>query len=225
MKNRFYEMSNSDQKAFQIKLGALCLLVILFGGLIFLLIDIRLLPVLVFIIAIIISVVAPFLDVPALIKTGRLKYFSLFLLAEKENQGVVKIHGGTLFDYYFVLDKNWSGQERMKCIMSEYLKGLLNLTTHYNPDIIIRGTSYIINERTARKVGMKKIKTDGFQKIILLFNVFNLMVSIYLSKNKIEFPNLSQINTYQCKIEDILKNKDFIHELISKIGQHTTGKS
>jgi hypothetical protein len=35
------------------------------------------------------------------------------------------IHGGTLFDYYFTLDKNSSSRQRKIFILQQYLEGLL----------------------------------------------------------------------------------------------------
>jgi hypothetical protein len=40
-----------------------------------------------------------------LVKKGKTKYYSKLLLAENENNNVMVIHGGTLFDYYFTLYK------------------------------------------------------------------------------------------------------------------------
>ncbi|MBX2842211.1 MAG: hypothetical protein KTR26_10585 [Flammeovirgaceae bacterium] len=215
-------MPKKKQIAFQLRLGGVCLFVILFFGMVLFLIDARLLPLLFFIIGIVLSVIAPFLDVPSLIKNGDLKYHSLFLLAEKENRGVVKIHGGTLFDYYFALDQKLSGKDRTKLIISEYLKGMMSLAKNSNQELVFKGTSYIINERTADKIGLKKVKTNGISKLILMYNYFNLMASIYLSKNTIEFPSLNRINTYQFNAQDIMKKEQFINKLILKLENSST---
>ncbi len=217
MINSYYSMPLKKRKMFQLKLGLFSLAIILISGFIFYLINIVLLPLLFFIIPIIISLIAPFFDVPSLVEKQKIKYHSLFLLAEKESNGVIKIHGGTLFDYYFVLNKNMSGKDRTKFIILEYVKGVMNLTENIDEELIIEGTSYIINERTAEKIGLKKIKTNGFQKLILTYNYFNLMLSIYLAKKRIEFPNLTKVNTYQAKIKNIKKNEPFIKQLILKL--------
>ncbi|WP_139262946.1 hypothetical protein [Flammeovirga pacifica] len=163
------------------------------------------------------SIIAPFIDVPSMVKSGKITYHSLFFLAEKENKGVIKVHGGTLFDYYFVFQKNMKGQERTKLVIYEYLKGLKNLIESQNQDIIIEGTSYIINERTAKKLGLKKVQTNSSQLIILIFNYFNLAMSISLVKRKLHLPNLSNLNTYQGEVSAIKSKEVFIDKMISRL--------
>ena len=110
-----------------------------------------------------------------------------------------------------------NGQERTKLILLEYLKGLINLIEEEDENIIIEGTSYIINERTANKVGLKKVSTNGLQWIILVFNYINLMVSISMAKKTIQFPNLNKVITYRAKVADIKKKEAFIKRLILKL--------
>ena len=40
---------------------------------------------------------------------------------------MIKIHGGTLFDYVFVIDQKMNGKQRTNFIIQQYLEGLLNL--------------------------------------------------------------------------------------------------
>ena len=172
MENRFYTLTKKEKNGFLLKLGGLALAINVILAIGLLTIDLTLFPLCIFILVITLSLIAPFYDVPPLVQKGHLTYQSLFLLTEKEKQGVIKIHGGTLFDYYFVLNDEMSGEERTNLILSEYLKGLLNLINNEQEDILIRGTSYIINERTAQKVGLKKVNTDLVQTLILVFNYF-----------------------------------------------------
>ena len=46
----------------------------------------------------VISIIAPFFDIPSLKKSGKLIYHSPLFLTERKKNGVIKIHGGTLFD-------------------------------------------------------------------------------------------------------------------------------
>lgn len=121
------------------------------------------------------SIIAPFFDTPSLAKQGELIYYSPLFLTEKGKNGVITMHGGTLFDYYYVLDRTLNGTQRTKLIIKGYLDGLLNLIEEYEgkvPNLIkIKGTSYIINERTANKIGLKKVKTSLLQSFILGFNI------------------------------------------------------
>lgn len=217
LENKFFLFSKEKQKIFQVKLGLSTIALIFILALILGLINVKLLPLAIVGIPIIMSLIAPFFDVPSLIKKGDLKYYSLFLLAEKKNKGVIKIHGGTLFDYYFVFDDRMNGKERTKIILLEYLKGLINLISDEDDSTKIKGTSYIINEKTANKIGLQKAATDNFQTFILLFNYFSLMASMYLAKGVFSFPNLNNINTYEAEVRDIKKKEEYINQLINKI--------
>lgn len=217
MENRYYQLSAKEKNKFQLKLLLLSLLLVLSIGGIMLLISPKLLFFIVIIIAIIISVIAPFFDVPSLIEKEKLKYYSLFFLTEQEKDKVIKIHGGTLFDYYFVFQKDMSKQERTKLVLLEYLKGLKKLLKSTDEDVKIQGTSYIINERTANKLGLEKVATNGIQKIILCLNYINIMISLSLVKKSITFPNLNKIQTFEGKIRDIKKRELFIDRLIERL--------
>ena len=152
-----------------------------------------------------------------MVKNGKLKYQSLFLLSERKKDSVMVIHGGTLFDYHFSLDEEMSGSQRTSVVLSEYLKGLLSLISTENEDVLLRGTSYIVTERTANKVGLKVVKTDVMQMLILAFNYFNLLASLSKIKKKLEFPKLSRVLTYEGKVSEVKKKEKYIREMIQKI--------
>ncbi len=77
----------------------------------------------------------------------------------------------------------------------------------------VRGTSYIINKRTAEKIGFKVIETNMLQKIILNYNYFNVMVSNSIAKNKLVFPKLSNTKTFEADIGQLLAKRDYIKTL------------
>ena len=77
----------------------------------------------------------------------------------------------------------------------------------------VRGTSYIINKRTAEKIGFKVIETNMLQKIILIYNYFNVMVSNSIAKNKLAFPKLSNTKTFEADIGQLLAKRDYIETL------------
>lgn len=116
-------------------------------------------------------------------------YYSSLFIIEKPRDGVIKIHGGTLFDYYFVIDKGMNGKQRTDFIIQQYLEGLLNLVDTYktNKNMKIRGTSYILNKRTAEKIGFEIVKTNVLQKVILGYNYFNILISNSVAKTNYHF--------------------------------------
>ena len=142
-------------------------------------------------------------------------YYSPLFITEKPKNGLIKIHGGTLFDYYFVIDKKMNGKQRTDFIIHQYFIGLLSLIEKHKNDtrIKIRGTSYIINERTAEKIGFEIVKTDISQKIILIYNYFNILISNSIAKNKLAFPKLNKTKTFETDISQLLERKEYIERL------------
>jgi hypothetical protein len=165
--------------------------------------------------AITLSLIAPFFDMPSLKRSGRMIYYSPLFIAEKPKNGLIKIHGGTLFDYYFVIDKKMNGKQRTNFIVQQYLDGLLHLIEKYENEtkMKIRGTSYIINKRTAEKIGFEIVETDILQKIVLIYNYFNILVSHSIAKNKVSFPKLGRTKTLETEVGQLLERKEYIEKL------------
>ena len=185
MEHRFYIKSEKDQNRILTKLAIITIVVILISIIISIKSGLYLIGIFMF--SVIISIIAPFFDTPSLKKSGKLIYYSSLFLTEKPKDGIIKIHGGTLFDYYFVIDKKMKGNQRTKFILQQYLQGLLCLIEKHRDksEMKLQGTSYIINKRTAEKIGFKIIQTDFLQKLTLIYNYFNLLTSNSIAKKKI----------------------------------------
>ncbi|MBK6266185.1 hypothetical protein JKA74_14160 [Marivirga sp. S37H4] len=177
-------------------------------------------------ITITLSVIAPFFDTPSLSKSGQLIYYAPLLLAEKEKNNLIIIHGGTLFDYYFVINKDLNGRQRTNFIIKNYLEGILKLIEAYegkaNDSIKIKGTSYILNERTAKKIGFRTVRTDPIQKVILIYNYVNLTISYSIAKAKLSFPNLKEIKTFEADLNDLIEHKEFLIDFHNRITPDNT---
>ncbi|CDF79481.1 conserved hypothetical protein [Formosa agariphila KMM 3901] len=172
------------------------------------------------------SIIAPFFDMPALKKSGRMVYYSPLFISEKPKNGLINIHGGTLFDYYFVIDRKLNGKQRTDFIIQQYLEGLLRFieANEASPYLKIRGTSYIINERTAEKIGFKIVETDLLQNIILAYNYFNILLSNSIAKNKLAWPNLKNTKTFEADMSQLLERKEYIASLNASL-KRTMAKS
>lgn len=219
MKHRFYSKSQKEQNRLQFKIA---IAAVVFNLLILLLCLLSGFYFFIFLCLIItLSIIAPFFDVPAMTKKGKLIYYSSLLITEKENKGTIVIHGGSLFDYVFVIDTTFSGKQRTNFILQKYLEGILNLIQAYeatdNTSVRIKGTTYILNARTAEKIGLKITKTDFLQKLILTYNYVNILVSNSIAKRKIAFPKLHNIKTFESSIEELIKRKTFIEGLNNKL--------
>lgn len=213
LNHRFYNKTKKEQNRILI-LIAICSLTIISIS-IFISFYSELYFIGIIITSIVLSIVAPFFDVPSLIKSGKMNYYSPLFLSEKPKNGIIKIHGGTLFDYVFVIDEKMNGKQRKILIIQQYLSGLLLLIEEYrdNKQLKIRGTSYIINEKTAEKIGFKLIETNTIQKAILIFNFFNIMISKSIANKKLSFPNLSKTRTFEAEISQLIENKRYIEKL------------
>ncbi|MBN7818050.1 hypothetical protein [Algoriphagus pacificus] len=222
----FYLKSNKEQIWIQVKIGFIALLILALVFLICWIIGFFL-P-LIIAIPITLSLIAPFFDVPSLKKSGDLVYYSHLFLSEKVKNGKIIVHGGTLFDYVFAIDRSLNDRERSTLIIGQYLEGLVKLIDQLqknnSENLTIRGTSYIINERTAQKLGFKVIQTDFLQQCILIYNYFNLVCANSLAKGKLTFPKLNEIQTFEAGLYDLLERRDFINSLHLKLTRKNNGK-
>lgn len=219
MEHRFYEKTLKQQHIIQFKiLGPAILFIIVLGG-VFYLLDVSFLIFIGF--SITLSIIAPFIDVPSGVKSGSLKYYSPILIGESVKNGILKLHVGTLFHYYYVLNKRTSRTERKKQAFRGYIQGLISLIEEYEitrPNAIkIKATSYIINKRTAEKIGLCKVKTDFLGHLILYFNYFNLLCSLSLMNTKLSFPNLSDMCSFEGDLDDLISKKNYLIALKNRI--------
>jgi hypothetical protein len=219
MKHRFYAKTKTEQYQILFLIGLVAFSIIISSFIVSWITGFYLIGILIF--SIVLSIIAPFFDTPSLKKSGKLLYHSPLFLSETPNNGVIIIHGGTLFDYVFVLDKKMNGTQRTKLILQLYLQGLLNLIeeyeSHKNNKLKVRGTSYIINQNTAERIGFKIQKTDFVQKLILTFNYFNILVSSSIAKKKVSFPNLNDTKTFEATLIDLIERKEYISKLNSRL--------
>lgn len=225
MNHPFYSKTKKEQNRIQLVIALCSITIILVSGAISILTGIYPIGIIAFIV--VLSIIAPFFDVPSLVKSGKMMYFSPLFLTEKPKNGVIHIHGGTLFDYYFVIDTRMNGAQRTTFIIQQYLQGLLSLIEKHQDDkqMKIRGTSYIINERTAKKIGLTITKTDFLQKVVLTYNYANILLSNSIAKKKLSFPQVSNTKTFEATISDLLEHKDYIEKLNTSLKSTLTSKA
>ncbi|QSE98692.1 hypothetical protein [Fulvivirga lutea] len=215
MSHRFYLKSKKEQTQIQFLIAFVSLIIILTTLLISWITGIYLFTILIF--PITLSIIAPFFDTPALKKSGRLIYYSPLFITEKPKNGMIKIHGGTLFDYVFVIDFDMNGKQRKTFIIQQYLEGLLKLIEEHeatnDDEFKIRGTSYIMNNNTAQRIGFKITETNFLEKLILIFNYFNVLISNSIANKKLSFPNLNETKTFETDLNNLINKKDYIKKL------------
>lgn len=164
---------------------------------------------------------ASFIDLPMGRNSGKFTYYSPLFITEPEKNSKIIIHGGTLFDYYYTITPDLTGRERTKYVLYGYLLGLINLISEYEKrgqnNLRIRGTSYIINKKTAGRFGLKPVRTDIFQYLILLFNYIPLTISYSFIKQSIHFPKITEIRTYEGELSELIKYKGKLIQLKNQL--------
>ncbi|MBN7799956.1 hypothetical protein J0A67_03740 [Algoriphagus aestuariicola] len=219
MQHKFYSKSQKQQSRIQLLIGLAAFLVVLFLFMLSWLTGYYFLVVLV--LPIVLSLIAPFFDTPSLVKSGSLSYHSLLFLSEKPTDNTIKIHGGTLLDYVFVINRKLNGRQRRDFIVQQYLEGLLNLMEEnenkWPKGVKIKGTSYIINERTAQRIGFRPVKTDYLQKLLLTLNYFNVLTSYSIANAKLSFPKLGGTRSFEANLEELLERRELIKDLNGKL--------
>lgn len=219
LRHRFYTKSKKEQRQIQLLVGLFALVVILTTLFISWTTGIYLFVL--FALPITLSIIAPFFDTPSLKGSGDLIYYSSLFLSEKPKDGMIKIHGGTLFDYVFVIDLNLNGKQRTNFVIQQYLAGLLNLIeeneNNKSENFRIRGTSYILNDRTAQRIGFHIIETDYIQKLILIYNFFNVLITYSLAKGRLTFPKLNETKTFETTLNILVERKGIIRDLNEKL--------
>lgn len=233
LEHRFYSKILLEQKYFQLKLvfvfiGVNVLMSAPFLALGFafdFMSDLLFFVILIF--SLNLSIFAPFIDVPSGIKQGSLVYYSPLLIGEKIKNKHLTLHGGTLFDYYFVVDRHLPSRARKKLVFAGYIQGLLNLIEQHDkgqaPHITLRATSYSINPRTAAKVGLLKTDTSLIRRFIVYFNYLNLTCSMSIIESKLTFPNAKTMHTFEGKLDELISEKAYLKRLLAKLTYYGYG--
>lgn len=218
MKHRFYEKPESEQKRFLWKVGILLFLI---SGSVLVISYLAEFYFLVVLLPLVLLVAAPFMDLPMGRKSGKFIYYSPVFITEKEKNDRIIVHGGTLFDYYFSIDPDLSPKKRTQTVLYGYIYGLSELISEYeqqyNENLRIRGTTYIMNQRTAERFGFKTVNTDLLQLIILLLNYIPLTISYSFLKKRVQFPNISEIKTYEVNMSELIEHKERLIHLKNRL--------
>lgn len=157
---------------------------------------------------------ASFIDMPMGKKSGRFTYYApLFILENRK--GNMVMHGGTLFDYFFVFDWKDRGMKARYQSMHDMLDGCLALAKQYNSneEIHFTGTSYFFHEKTAKKLGFEVMKPSFNDLFILYLNYFSLMLMFSFTNKRLSFPSLSKTVCVRISNHQILANQAKFEQL------------
>jgi len=159
-----------------------------------------------------------FFGAPIAKLSGFHKYLSPMLLVNSASDKKYVIHNGTTFDYLMVMSNVKPGPEFSRKMLVYYLEGLLKIiekieTNELSENVLIQGSSYFFNERTAKKIGFKLSKTQFAIKINMLVNYIDLIWMYSLSQGRLAFPNLTKMQTVSVKGKHLVMNKTKLNDL------------
>jgi len=168
-----------------------------------------------------------FFGAPIAKLSGIHKYLSPMLLVILASDKKYEIHNGTTFDYLMVMNNVKPGPEFSKKMLIYYLDGLLNIvekieTSELSENVLIQGSSYFFNDRTAKKLGFKLSKANFSVKINMLVNYFDLIWMYSLSQGRLSFPNLINVQTVSVTGKLLVMNKTKLNEIslfLSRTGE------
>ena len=215
--HQFYGLPEEQRRAFQLRLGAIVAVGLLACGALFYVIWPGLLVVIFLAMGVTLSVVAPFFDVPAMVRRGKLRYYAPFLLAEPVKDGVMTLHGGTLFDYYFTLAPAATGAQRRRRVVRGYLEGLLAILDDQPDPVVLRGTSYIIRQATAKRLGFRSVPTEGLRGLVLILNFLPLTVSLSYVRRTLTWPRLRRMSTFEATVGELRTHRAYLETVLRRL--------
>lgn len=174
--------------------------------------------------AILLSAFASFFDTPGLVRKEHLRYFSPLLLCEREKKAGLHLHGGSLFDYYFVLRK-LPRTKRKRKVLQLMLEGLLALSKEYpaslgsEPKILI--TSYFFQAKTANSLGFEPIKKEQMQALKVFIGFPQVFLAYSLLAGRPKMPPLSKLASYRATPQSLAvaqKNIEKLHASLAMKG-------
>ena len=159
-----------------------------------------------------------FFGAPIAKLSGIHKYLSPMLLANLASDKNYEIHNGTTFDYLMVMNNFKPGPEFSKKMLIYYLEGLLNIvekieTSELSENVLIQGSSYFFNDRTAKKLGFKLSKVNFAIQMNMLINYLDLIWMYSLSQGRLTFPNLLNMQKASVTGKQLVVYKDKLNEL------------
>ena len=174
-----------------------------------------------FLVFIPLQIAAPFLDTPAGIRKGTLRYAAPLCIIQPIKEKGYILHGGTLFDYWYVLRPYPSFRFRKKRLLYDMVSGLRQEAERAQSegrlDQFVRGTSYFINPRTAQRFGLQPVSRDLGQTLILWFNAFQITAAYSLIVGRLAWPPLHRVQTYEGSWRTIRENRKLLKALEDRL--------
>jgi hypothetical protein len=154
-------------------------------------------------------------------------YYSPMVVSFGNNKRVIDLHNGTSFNYLLEMSTTKAGIKWKNKMLLFYLDALIKIISQIeNGDLtnstIIRGSSYFIGERSAKKLGFSINKTSMIEKLNIGLNYLDLIWMYSLSNGKLTFPNLRKITTVRITGAELVQNKEKILAIAKRLENKTS---
>lgn len=118
---------------------------------------------------------------------------------------------------------NNKGTQAQRLVISNYLKGLLEIINEIERSKKVNfelfGISYILNEKTAKKLGFSVEQVKLRRKFLFFLDYINLAIMYSFSKGEVSFPNILKTVKVSINSCDLLKSKNKITEYFNFINK------
>ena len=166
--------------------------------------------------------VIQFLVTPLLMLIGFYKYFSPMVVSMRPTRTVIDLHNGTSFDYLFEMQGVKPGLPWKKTMMRHYLTALQTIIHKIELDklpesVTIRGSSYFLSERSAKKLGFSIRKTGLAEKLNIYANYVDLIWMYSLANGALTWPDLTNVSTVRISGTELVRNKQKITHLLNGV--------
>jgi len=231
MNHPFYDRSPAQQRAYRVRVIATLVGVLLgLAGVVFLLHAywVGFLTLAVLLAALLLQLFAPFLDTPAGRAKGSLVYYAPLFIVEPRRDGDKVLHGGTLFDYWFVLRGPLSAEQRKRRVLLDYVRGLIALAREHErsggPSFDLWATSYVLGPVTARRAGFEVMPLRA-GALLVWFNALQLTAAYSLVHRRVRLPPLHRTRSYRATIESLVEHVPHLQALEARLTRAVSGSA
>ncbi len=148
--------------------------------------------------------------------TGMYRYYSPMLLGYAPSDKHIDLHNGTSFDYLFVFGLQKDSRSSLRArIMGFHFQGLLKIIDRIENEeipesVLISGTSYFFNERTAKKLGFSIEPPSTFYRLNVYANFIDIFWMYSLAQGRLVFPAIRDVKKIETTGRTLVDHKDVI---------------
>lgn len=166
------------------------------------------------------QIAAPFIDGPSGKRSGSLVYYAPLFLVEPRSDGSAALHGGTLFDYWFVFDRSMDATARKRRVLYDYVRGLIALAEQQQqtggPSFELYATTYFIGPAMAKRAGF--VPTAAHAGVALLWlNIIQLTLAYSLVSRRVRIPPVHRSRSYEASIETVVSRLPQLRALEARL--------